>query len=320
MKRSLGKLVTLSRWLFTKRPTSAAIDITSRCNLKCRHCYWWKQEHPRELNDKEMTAFMKTLRARGLRVAILYGGAPTMRLELCREAGGIFDSVLAFTNGTNGYPSLPNGQWILSLDGPREINDHLRGKGVYDRAVKGIYSADRPPLVHTTISRLNQKGLSDFVSEMMGLPIKGVGFSFYTPQKNSDDKGFCIPLKERDLVVMELLRLRKKFGIRVGFTQAMARQLLTEGDYFCWNRLDACPVSQRVACFRSDGREKMCTYGDNADCTRCGCAAVAAYRGAFKPFDLWTFFVILGLMVPGLGLPLKREEKTGGLKGREDIY
>jgi ABC-type glycerol-3-phosphate transport system permease component len=46
----------------------------------------------------------------------------------------------------------------------------------------------------------------------------------------------------------------------------------------------------------------MCTYGDRADCSRCGCAAVAAYRGAFFPFDFRTLLLIFGLM----GLPGKR--------------
>ncbi|MFC1883503.1 radical SAM protein [Thermodesulfobacteriota bacterium] len=309
MKKTAGKLITMSRWLFTEKPTSAAVDITHRCNLKCSHCYWWKQAHPRELGDEEMIAFMNSLRAKGLRVAILYGGEPTMRLEICREAGRIFDSVLVFTNGTNGYPHLPNGQWVLSLDGPRDINDSLRGKGVYSRAVEELPKASRPPIVHMTISRLNMNGVSAFVEEMTKLPIKGIGFSFYTPQKGSADRELFIPLKERDRVVTELLELRKRFGIRVGFTPAMARQLLSKGDYFSWNRFELCPVSRRVECYRADGRIKVCTYGDDADCSRCGCAAVAAYRGAFRPFHLQTLLVIMGLMMPGLDVPVRRRKK-----------
>ena len=48
MQLTLGKLAILGRWLFTRRPTSVAIDITHKCNLKCLHCYWWKQVHPPE--------------------------------------------------------------------------------------------------------------------------------------------------------------------------------------------------------------------------------------------------------------------------------
>jgi len=293
-----GKLAILGKWLLTKQPTSVAIDITRRCNLKCLHCYWWEEEHPKELEDSEMVALMKGLRARGLRAAILYGGEPTLRPEICKAAGKIFDTTLAFTNGTNGFPELENGQWIVSLDGPEDVNDRLRGRGVYALALESLLKAPQPPIVHITICRLNQHRIEDFVREMMALPIKGIGFSFFTPNLGSDDSEFFIPLGERDRVIKHLLRLRRVYGEKVGFTPAMARQFLTYGDFAKWNSFSACPVSRRVRCFRSDGNPKDCTYGDDADCSRCGCTAVAAYRGAFRPLDYQTLRLILGLMVP----------------------
>jgi MoaA/NifB/PqqE/SkfB family radical SAM enzyme len=300
MHRLLGQLLTAYRWLFTQRPTSAAIDITHRCNLKCLHCYWWREEQPPELDDARMVDLMKGLRGRGLRAALLYGGEPTLRLELCRAAGRIFDTTLVFTNGTNGFPPLEGAQWILSLDGPREVNDRIRGEGVFDVAVENLFRAHRPPIVHMTVSRLNQDFLEPFVARMVELPVKGVGFSFFTPSLGYDDPDLAIPFRERDRLVMQLVCLRKRYGNRVGFTRAMARQLLSKGDYTAWNRYDLCPVSKRVLCFRADGKPKACTYGEDADCARCGCAAVVAYRGAFHPVDLRTMAVIAGLMAPGI--------------------
>jgi MoaA/NifB/PqqE/SkfB family radical SAM enzyme len=293
-----GHLVILGKWLFTRQATSVAIDLTNRCNLKCVHCYWWKQDHPGELDDARMISLMRQLRRSGLRAAILYGGEPTLRPAICREAGEIFDATLAFTNGTNGFPHIGNGQWILSLDGPREVNDALRGKGVYDLAVRNLMRAAKPPLVHMTISRMNQGHVERFVREMIKLPVRGIGFSFFTPERGSVDADYTIPLAERDLVVGEILRLRRTCGKRVGFTPAMARQLLTRGGYTKWNNRSLCPVTKRVRCFKSNGKPKACTYGDDADCTRCGCAAVVAYRGAFHPPDLKTLRIILGLLVP----------------------
>ena len=298
MRLTLGKLAILCRWLFTRRPTSVAIDITHKCNLKCLHCYWWKQVHPPELDDRHMIAFMENLRAQGLRAAILYGGEPTLRPEICRAAARIFDATLAFTNGVNGFPELENGQWILSLDGPEAENDRIRGQGVYRKAVENLKNASRPPIVHMTISKLNRDSLEQFVREMMALPVKGMGFSFFTPDKGEKDETLFIPLNERDHLVKELLSLRKKYGEKIGFTPAMARQLLTIGAYNEWNSLSTCPVSRRVRCFRSDGQPKACTYGDRTDCSRCGCAAVVAYRGAFNPLDYKTLRLILGLMTP----------------------
>jgi MoaA/NifB/PqqE/SkfB family radical SAM enzyme len=56
----------LYSWAFTNTKTTAAIDITNICNLKCSHCYWWKEECPAELGDNSMVAFMKGLRAMGM--------------------------------------------------------------------------------------------------------------------------------------------------------------------------------------------------------------------------------------------------------------
>lgn len=298
MNLTPGKLAILARWALTRRPTTVAVDVTHRCNLKCAHCYWWQQDHPPELDDQAMKAFLQGLKARGLRAAILYGGEPTLRTKLCREASFIFDSTLAFTNGTQGFPELQNGQWIVSLDGPEEINDRIRGTGVYREAVRNMVRSSQYPIVHTTITPLNRDGLGEFVQEMLSLPIKGIGFSFFTPQKGMAEPDLLIPIEERGSVLRDLLALRKQHGERIGFTRAMARQLLVNGDFCQWNSLSTCPVSQRVRCFKSNGQPKACTYGDEADCSRCGCAAVVAYRGAFRPFDWPTLRVILGLMVP----------------------
>jgi len=295
----LEKLVILHQWLFTEQAISAAIDVTHRCNLHCSHCYWGKQDHPHELGDAEMVAFMRGLRSRGLRAVILYGGEPTLRLGVCRAAGEIFDATLAFTNGTNGFPEMRNGQWILSLDGPREVNDSIRGAGVYDRAVQNVLRAKRPPIVHMTISRLNRDSIAPFVKGMVGLPIKGIGFSFLTPNRGEDGR-LSLSLTERDRIMVEILKLRERYGEKIGFTPAMANQLKSDGDFGSWNSHATCPVGRRVLCFQSDGRRKACTYGNEADCSRCGCAAVTVFRGAFRPFNLKTIKLILGLVVPRL--------------------
>lgn len=309
MRSIPGKMIILAQWLLTRRPTSIAIDITHKCNLKCLHCYWWRQDHPQELSDADMIAFLKKLRSTGLRAAILYGGEPTLRPEICRAAAGIFDATLAFTNGVNGFPEIENGQWILSLDGPEKENDRIRGEGVYRKAIRHLETASHPPIVHMTINRLNRHSLTQFTEEMMTLPIKGLGFSFVTPDKGTADETLFIPLRERDNVVTELLSLREKYGKRIGFTPAMGRQLLTYGTFSKWNRPDLCPVTLRVRCYRSDGRPKACTYGNRADCSRCGCAAVVAYRGAFNPLDFRTLRVILGLLSPNYRVKRSRGKR-----------
>jgi MoaA/NifB/PqqE/SkfB family radical SAM enzyme len=282
----------LFTWAFTNTKTTAAIDITNSCNLKCAHCYWWKEERPDELDDGAMVSFMKGLRGRGMTAAIIYGGEPMLRPGMCEAASRIFDHPLIFTNGTQGFAPF-DAQWILSLDGTREVHDSIRGQGAYDCSVENLRKAPRKPVVHTTITRQNRHNLEEFLDEMSTLPIKGVGFSFYTPHRTDNgDGGLFIPLAERDLVLEELLRLRKKYWRIMGLTGAMANQFRRNGEYSEWNSIEKCPVNKVCNCYNSDGTLKPCTYGNNADCNRCGCASIPLYRAAIKHLDPLAIFMI----------------------------
>ena len=59
-------------------------DITNACNLKCSHCYWWKNWKPsNELSPGQwrMIVREKFKKARVFRVA-LTGGEPLLRPEV----------------------------------------------------------------------------------------------------------------------------------------------------------------------------------------------------------------------------------------------
>jgi MoaA/NifB/PqqE/SkfB family radical SAM enzyme len=281
----------LYTWAFSDLKTTAAIDITNNCNLKCTHCYWWKEERPAELADHDMIAFMKGLRARGMTAAILYGGEPMLRPAMCEAASRIFDHPLIFTNGTQGFSSI-DAQWILSLDGSREVHDSIRGPGAYDCSVANLKKAPRKPVVHTTITRQNQHNMEEFLEGLSSLPIKGVGFSFYTPHTTGDQSSLAITLDERDRVLDELLRLRKKYWRIMGLTGEMANQFRQSGEFSAWNSLERCPVSKVCNCYNADGTPKPCTYGNNADCSRCGCASIAVYRAAINHLDPLAIYMI----------------------------
>ena len=281
----------LYTWAFTNIKTTAAIDITNSCNLKCSHCYWWKDERPAELDDDAMVAFMKDLRGRGMTAAIIYGGEPMLRPGMCEAASRIFDHPLIFTNGTQGFSPI-DAQWILSLDGTREVHDSIRGPGAFDCAVENLKKAPRKPVVHTTITRQNQHNLEEFLDELSTMPVKGVGFSFYTPHIAGDESSLFIPLAERDLILDELLRLRKKYWRIMGLTGTMANQFRLGGEYAAWNSIEKCPVSKVCNCYNADGTPKSCTYGNKADCSRCGCASIPLYRAAIRHLDLLAIFMI----------------------------
>ena len=214
-----------------------------------------------------------------------------LRPKMCEAASRIFDHPLIFTNGTQGFATF-DAQWILSLDGTREVHDSIRGKGAYDCSVGNLRKAPRKPVVHTTITSQNKHNLEEFLDELSSLPIKGIGFSFYTPHITGDESALSIQLDERDRILNELLRLRKKYWRILGLTPNMADQFRQSGEYSKWNSLEKCPVSKVCNCYNADGTLKSCTYGNKADCSRCGCASIPLYRAAIRHLDPLAIFMI----------------------------
>ncbi|UCE28744.1 MAG: radical SAM protein [Candidatus Bathyarchaeota archaeon] len=148
-----GKLISKTLAGFLKfrvgrgRPLFATYDVTSRCNMKCAYCDWWKMSTP-ELPTREAFRVIDRICQLGVSFFNFCGGEPMMRKDLMAlaERASTYGCVVGMnTNGT----LLKAGEVseiadafdvvTVSLDGPREVHDAGRGvKGSFDRAVEGI--------------------------------------------------------------------------------------------------------------------------------------------------------------------------------------
>ncbi len=283
----MGLLHTCSRyltaWKFPKHIerevlVGGGLDVTNRCNLRCTHCYWWRQEHRPDLPDDEMIKFMKRLRTKGVRVIYLLGGEPLLRERICWEAGRIFDFTKIFTNGTLGYPDVNEALYSLSIDGPEEIHDRLRGKGIFKKVIDILDRQDKQIMIHITVCQSNRYHLRKTIEEFIRRPnVGGIYFCFYCPTvgMNPKDNQEFIPLKERDTVVDELVEYRREFGERIFMTERVGYYLKTTGGLSAWNSLEKCVTKRLFEFYAADGKYKYhCAYGKEADCRGCGCSQV----------------------------------------------
>ncbi len=134
-------------------PQWLTIFITNRCNLKCRHCFYWKElnSEPVELTLEEYENIFKSMKTH-FRTIRLSGGEPFLRKDLQQfylmiDRLGLANKLSIPTNGTcacistvNEMLSASKGNLELnvsvSLDGLREKHDSLRGvRGSFDKAV-----------------------------------------------------------------------------------------------------------------------------------------------------------------------------------------
>lgn len=131
----------------------ATIDITSKCNLRCKHCYnsekYFKHKI-NELSDGELIELINELGKDGCDEINLLGGEPLLRnniLDILRTAHKYNIFISLTTNGTlinrDKYETIFKenlvDNLIFSLDGPNAIiNDEVRGKGVFDRLMDNL--------------------------------------------------------------------------------------------------------------------------------------------------------------------------------------
>lgn len=139
---------------FSHNATNVFFHILTRCNLKCRHCYINPAQHgkntlPLSTIETWLDAFVEKNKETNI---IFLGGEPTLHPDLSLAVKKAKDlGYSSITIDTNGYmyndillkvdPEEVD-YFSFSLDGAtRKTNDTIRGKGSYDRCIKGIREA-----------------------------------------------------------------------------------------------------------------------------------------------------------------------------------
>ncbi|MHA2182261.1 MAG: radical SAM protein, partial [Promethearchaeota archaeon] len=123
---------------------SALVNITNRCNLKCKHCFVFREGNPntpkKEMTTDVMIEEIKNYQRRYGIVRMLWmGGEPLLRKEVLKEGVKLFPQNVIATNGTLPLINLgPSIKWTISIDGPEELNDEIRGTGVFKRIINNL--------------------------------------------------------------------------------------------------------------------------------------------------------------------------------------
>ena len=135
------------------RYPAAMVNVTNRCNLACRHCFVFRDANPNEtpesirdeLGDAEMLETLAALRDRHGIVSMLWmGGEPLLKPRLLAEGIRLFPRNTITTNGTAPLIDFgPGVLYVVSLDGPEDLNDAIRGEGVFRRVLRNLARAAR---------------------------------------------------------------------------------------------------------------------------------------------------------------------------------
>ncbi|MDD4024293.1 MAG: radical SAM protein [Kiritimatiellae bacterium] len=124
-------------------------NVTSRCNLKCMHCYAATQGEPQEMDTGAALAFIDDVAAFGSPVLLFSGGEPFVRpdvLQLARHAAARGLRVVFSTNGTlidavlaARIKEIGVSYVGISIDGMESVHDRFRAcAGAFRRTLAGI--------------------------------------------------------------------------------------------------------------------------------------------------------------------------------------
>ncbi len=178
--------------------------LTERCNLRCRHCY---QEGGQVLEltreqvfavideiDQMLQAWRENYEIEFQPSFNVTGGEPFLRADLfaiLERMAGIGFEIYVLSNGTLITPERArllselkvNGVQV-SLEGPAEIHEAIRGPGSFAASLAGIRTlidAGVQVSLNATLSRVNAGHFQDLVALARTLGVPRLGFSRLVP-------------------------------------------------------------------------------------------------------------------------------------------
>jgi MoaA/NifB/PqqE/SkfB family radical SAM enzyme len=211
-----------------RSPLIAYLKVTKRCNLDCAYCPWHTDsgDFKGELPTAEWRTIIDKLAEQGVRVFVFEGGEPTLRrdlselLQCVRDLGAI--SILA-SNAISPPWRFDASAFTVSVDGPRDLHDRVRGVGSYDRLQRSLAIRDHRSVVaiivvnHQNRAHLRETlaGINDSVDGVLftfEYPYRGVTTNLLTRAQLAETKREILVLKDEFNVLNPRSRLRTEAG------------------------------------------------------------------------------------------------------------
>lgn len=196
-------------------PKVVSLTVTNRCNLRCRMCAQWSEEgymRERQPNDSysgtvvpfgSLLKVVDEVHERGA-FLIIRGGEPLLYPRVMDLLAYIKARGMSLSLETNGVlirkyaealVKLKVDQLVISLDGPEEVHDHVRGvKGTFARLRESLQELEQHEDRYghriqrgatCTLSRYNYRGLGVMadVARSLGFDSICIVPYYYVPER-----------------------------------------------------------------------------------------------------------------------------------------
>lgn len=214
-------------------PIDLFLELTRRCNGRCLHCYADSnslEAEDCELSFLEVADIIKQFSSLGGCYVRLTGGEPTVRTDFFEIVDLVRDEGLGLGLNTNGMLTDQALEGIIarriedvrvSLDGPKEVNDRIRGNGCYDRALSTLQAIAGCEGMGLTINVVLMRSNAFAVADMIGLARElqsRISFGLLRPMGRADRSEMLTPAE-----VAEVAHLVNRRRIDLGLPSSQVR-------------------------------------------------------------------------------------------------
>lgn len=212
-----------------KYPSFVQMNITNKCNLKCKHCFNDSGCEDKEiLADKEIVRTLDYFLSRRITCITFGGGEPLLHKK-------IFEFI-NYTKSKNGRITLlSNGLLInkaiaeklcksgvsrirISLDGSnKNINDFIRSEGSFDGAINALKNLINTSIeevaVMTAVNKHNFNDLEEIIKLLISIGIKDIKFipTMLGGRAKKEFKSFILEGNHVKLLLKIKEKLTKKY-------------------------------------------------------------------------------------------------------------
>lgn len=254
----------------------ATFDITNQCVLRCEHCYFYPSDSAdqADLDDAEFLQRVTALRDRhDIRAAFWIGGEPLLRPDLLRKVIPLFQRNAISTSGMVTIPSDLPAAMLVSIDGPKELHDRLRGTGSFDCVMQNIALLPRASFaLSVTLTNRTLGAIEHLPALVESTRSMGALIGFHVAPAGDP---LLVIGDERDRAVDRLLHIAKQFPAVILNSTSSLEQFRPRN---AASMSAGCIYHDRAIAFDPQLEAKSpCTFGSQANCDACGCGVVATH-------------------------------------------
>jgi radical SAM protein with 4Fe4S-binding SPASM domain len=271
-------------------PLRVFIDITHKCNLKCKHCFTDSGRHnPQELTTENIFRLIDQMREGGTFLLSIAGGEPLLRsdiFQIIKYARKNFIDVSITTNGllidkekSLNFDKLGMRTITVSIDGMGKTHDQIRGLGNFNKAIEKIkilrkYCKTAALAIKTTLNSLNIGEYKELINLAKKLSLDSIKFNPIRLFGRTKDNQYLLINQNQYIDFLKNVRM-----VKTNIEVTLPKTPLDKRDY------------DFVYCgFGCTGGKETCNVSPSGDFSSCAFLGENFVVGNIKKekfFDLW---------------------------------